>query len=138
MMIYFSGGYYCEQTGLSAPSGPCAAGYYCDGGATTSMPSGAGGSHCTAGYYCPEASAFAVACEPGYYCANDRLNETSGQCDGGYYCTSLAVIANPTDGTTGNQYTLIQSCTAGSMIRVFAFYFNQFNCHIFNLTTSLP
>jgi hypothetical protein len=54
-----------------------------------SMPSGVGGSHCTAGYYCPEASAFAVACEPGYYCANDRLNDTSGQCDAGYYCTSL-------------------------------------------------
>jgi hypothetical protein len=31
-----------------------------------------------------------VACEPGYYCANDRLNDTSGQCDAGYYCTSLA------------------------------------------------
>lgn len=101
---FFSGGYYCGQTGLSEPSGPCAAGFYCDGGSIVDMPSGAGGNQCTAGYYCPEASAFAVACDPGYYCANDRLNETSGKCNPGYYCTSLATVANPIDGITGNQF----------------------------------
>ncbi|CAC5381825.1 unnamed protein product [Mytilus coruscus] len=109
-----TGGYYCGQTGLSEPSGPCAAGYYCDGGATTDMPSGAGGNQCTAGYYCPEASAFAVACDPGYYCANDRLNETSGKCNPGYYCTSLATVANPTDGTTGNICPEGAYCPEGS------------------------
>ena len=37
-----SGGYYCNGTGLTAPSGPCAAGYYCSSNAVDPMPSDGG------------------------------------------------------------------------------------------------
>lgn len=106
-LSYILGGYYCDINGLSEPTGPCAPGYYCDGGSTTAMPSGVGGNQCTTGSYCPEASANPTPCDPGYYCANNLLNETSGKCSPGYYCTSMATVANPTDGTTGTSHSLL-------------------------------
>ncbi len=33
-----SPGYYCSETGLVSPSGPCAAGHYCLGATNTSHP----------------------------------------------------------------------------------------------------
>lgn len=92
---------YCETTGLPAPTGLCDPGYYCDGGAETATPTGSGGSFCTAGYFCPEGSTQMTPCTPGQYCAADYLNDTSGPCQGGFFCTSAALVANPTDGTTG-------------------------------------
>ena len=37
-----SGGYYCNGTGLTAPSGPCATGYYCTSNAVDPMPNDGG------------------------------------------------------------------------------------------------
>ena len=49
-------GSYCGAAGLAAPSGPCAAGYYCTRGSGTATPSNASvGGRCPAGHYCPQA-----------------------------------------------------------------------------------
>ncbi|KPP71460.1 SCO-spondin-like [Scleropages formosus] len=55
--------HFCASGGLKAPSGPCAAGHFCRGGAT-SPTSGDG---CPAGHYCPEGSASPKPCPPGRY-----------------------------------------------------------------------
>ena len=36
-------GKYCHADAMSAPQGPCAAGYYCTANSTTDKPSGTGG-----------------------------------------------------------------------------------------------
>lgn len=92
------GGEYCDNYGLSSPSGTCDAGYYCSGGATVAAPSGVGGDRCTAGYFCPVGSSAPMPCTPGHYCGTDGLNETSGICHPGYYCASVATVPNPADG----------------------------------------
>lgn len=46
-----SAGWYCNGTGLAAPSGPCAGGYFCPVG--TVYPT----LLCPVGYYCPNGSA---------------------------------------------------------------------------------
>ncbi|RUS80256.1 hypothetical protein EGW08_011985, partial [Elysia chlorotica] len=110
-----TGGQYCGQDGLSSPSGLCEAGFYCSGGSSVAMPSGAGGDQCSPGYYCPEGSSQPIECDPGQYCATARLNTTSGDCQQGYYCSRLAIIANPTDGNvTGDICPEGAYCPAGS------------------------
>lgn len=98
-----SPGYYCNSTGLVAPSGPCSARFYCSGNASTSMPTdGLTGGPCTIGHYCPEGTADPIpcahgtfvnvthadecwACTPGYYCISGL---TPQMCPPGYYCPS--------------------------------------------------
>ena len=65
--------YYCNGTGLTAPSGPCSPGYYCSASATTQVPNDGGvtGDPCTIGHYCPEGTAVPVPCAHGTY-----MNET--------------------------------------------------------------
>ncbi|CAK7320737.1 hypothetical protein VULLAG_LOCUS22832 [Vulpes lagopus] len=48
-------GKFCAQAGLTAPTGDCAAGHWCKGGATSKDPTdGARGLLCPAGHYCLE------------------------------------------------------------------------------------
>ena len=96
------GGYYCANTGLTEPTGPCDAGYYCSGNASVPNPEDGGvtGDPCTVGHYCPEGSASPVPCAdgtyttvthteqclnctPGYYCVT---GDTLQPCPMGYYC----------------------------------------------------
>ena len=107
----FAGGEYCDSAGLSQPSGPCVAGYYCTAAAVTATPAVADGygGHCVAGQFCPAGSDWPTVCTAGHFCAADRLNATSGVCEAGYYCTAGARVSNPTDGNvTGKKMFFIQ------------------------------
>ena len=56
------GGSYCGVYGLSAPSGPCDAGYYCDGGEILPNPTTG---LCPPGYYCEQQSTTPTPCPAG-------------------------------------------------------------------------
>lgn len=58
-------GYYCGTAGLTAPTGPCSAGYYCTGGASTPNVVGTGVFECPIGMYCPAGSASGIECPDG-------------------------------------------------------------------------
>ncbi|CAH1789583.1 unnamed protein product [Owenia fusiformis] len=96
-----TGGYYCNETGLTVVTGPCLPGYYCPVGSKRAdeVP-------CTEGYYCELATldpapcpngtysnitllsdiSQCTDCTPGYYCNGLGLVEVSGPCKAGYYC----------------------------------------------------
>ena len=97
-------GMFCQDEGLSEPTGLCAAGWFCFGGSSTAAPNGKdeGGSPCEAGQYCPAGSADALPCPGGYYCDSSQLSEPTGGCTAGYYCTLGAKSSTPTDGFSGN------------------------------------
>ncbi|XP_051895659.1 neurogenic locus notch homolog protein 4-like [Pristis pectinata] len=103
-------GLYCEQSGLSAPTGPCKAGFLCDGSATVpnSKP-------CPVGHYCPEGTSYSKPCPPGtllavsggaaltdcspcpsgHYCSGYGLSTPSGLCSAGYYCPGGQSVQRP-------------------------------------------
>lgn len=82
------GGYYCQTTGLTAPTGPCNAGYYCDSGATGPTPSdGTTGNVCTIGHYCPSGTDDPIPCADGTYSPTTNA-ATCTSCTAGYYCTN--------------------------------------------------
>ena len=86
-------GFYCDGLGgLTEPTGPCAAGYYCGGGATTQTPDNSpifleddldgyftGNAQCPKGHYCPEGSKKPEACPPGTF-DNNLGDESVNQC----------------------------------------------------------
>lgn len=114
------GGEYCDSEALSRTTGTCSPGYYCIINSTTATPSGGYmGDICKSGYYCPGGSDRPLPCNPGHYCANDGLNDTSGPCAPGYYCTTKAKIANPMDGNvTGDICPMGTYCPQGSVAPV--------------------
>lgn len=63
-LFWFLAGYYCETTGLSAPTGECSMGYYCPAGQNVSNPTAY---ICTPGHYCPAGSPSEVSCPSGLY-----------------------------------------------------------------------
>ena len=80
------GGYYCNGTGLTEPSGPCSARYYCVANATEPMPNdGLTGAPCTRTHYCPEGTADPLPCEDGTYMTNTHA-DVCLQCTPGHYC----------------------------------------------------
>ncbi|CAM9393726.1 unnamed protein product, partial [Sphacelaria rigidula] len=115
-----SAGYYCDQRGLTSPSGLCDPGYYCLDGSYTSAPSAPGsplsadetdiGGLCPAGGYCPIGSSYPQPCPAGtynnysgasspadcsdcsvgHYCSGTSNPSPTGQCRAGYYCTGGA------------------------------------------------
>lgn len=60
---YFAG-YYCDNSGLTAPRGLCSQGYYCPAGQNVSAPPDYA---CTPGHFCPDGSPTQLACSPGTY-----------------------------------------------------------------------
>ena len=104
-------GMYCGTTGLTQPSGPCDAGYFCESGLAFSFSSER---ICPEGFYCPEGtylpsqcpagtttSALGLekvedcdACEAGYYCPVNGTDLVSYPCVAGYYCPTGT--SNPT------------------------------------------
>ncbi|MGH0168698.1 UNVERIFIED_CONTAM: hypothetical protein FKN15_055273 [Acipenser sinensis] len=107
-------GMYCEDWGLSVPTGSCQAGYfclagsegaggpcpvshYCPGGSAQPLPCPAGTYNnltgqakcfqCGAGYYCPEkTSTYSdFPCPPGFYCPDGTRYATQFPCPRGYY-----------------------------------------------------
>ncbi len=68
-------GWYCGEEGLTTPSGLCAPGYVCLGGADTPTPmDGVTGNICPPGTFCPEGSNYTSLCPPGTY------SPTPGRC----------------------------------------------------------
>lgn len=93
-------GMYCENQGLSYPTGYCLGGWYCTTGAETNQPSDpATGGRCTVGNFCPNGSSAEVQCTPGMYCDTVALIAPTGNCSAGYYCllgsTSPSAVVCP-------------------------------------------
>ena len=66
--INCTAGFYCNNTGLSLPSGPCQAGYFCNSGSSISNPTDTvHGNLCNFGGFCPTGSAFTSPCPAGTY-----------------------------------------------------------------------
>ncbi|XP_076833089.1 uncharacterized protein LOC143478045 [Brachyhypopomus gauderio] len=80
-------GHYCASEGLDSPNGPCAAGFYCPGGFSSTTP------HpflCPKGHYCPLGSAMALPCPTGQYQPNPG-SDSCIPCRPGFYCEEVVV-----------------------------------------------
>jgi len=89
-------GYYCAGGNLSNPTGPCAAGYMCYAGATTSSPTdGTKGEVCPIGSYCSSGSAKGIECADGTR-TTVTGRSTCDNCDAGKYCISSTQFDCPT------------------------------------------
>nr|XP_047130962.1 uncharacterized protein LOC100202447 isoform X1 [Hydra vulgaris] len=110
-------GKFCNEIGLSSPSGECAEGYFCTGGAIESAPlSKPYGDICPAGHFCPSGTFQPQACPPGsfnnntksskiddcmpcssgQYCLGPKNIQPTGKCEEGYYCIRGAYTPTPT------------------------------------------
>ena len=92
---------YCDSVGLTAPTGPCNAGFYCTIGNSVPNPqnltecnnqegSGLGsgmelGGVCPPGSYCPQNSSQPLPCPPGRFAINEQQSSCD-LCPEGYYC----------------------------------------------------
>lgn len=82
-------GSYCSTPGLSAPTGPCQAGFFCSNGSSVANPvNQTYGDQCPAGYYCPAGASAPSACPAGTFSAQLRVGALAGcqPCSAGYYC----------------------------------------------------
>nr|XP_054760934.1 uncharacterized protein LOC129267226 [Lytechinus pictus] len=84
-----SGGFYCNGTGLTAPSGPCDPGYYCSSNSSTPTPEDGGitGDPCTEGHYCPGETTSPLPCEAGTYTTTTHRSECD-TCPARFFCTT--------------------------------------------------
>ncbi|OQS02383.1 hypothetical protein THRCLA_21431 [Thraustotheca clavata] len=84
------GGTYSNATGLVAPTGVCASGYYCTLQASTPTPTdGTTGNICPIGYYCPQGSPLPLKCVEGTYSGSVGLTQCT-QCPAGSYCNGVS------------------------------------------------
>ncbi|KAM6987470.1 uncharacterized protein LKV04_010315 [Tautogolabrus adspersus] len=83
-------GHYCSTEGLSNPSGPCAAGFYCPYDFSSTTPYAF---LCPKGHYCPEGSALALPCPTGEYQPNPG-SDSCIPCRPGFYCEE-AIVGEP-------------------------------------------
>ncbi|KYO38996.1 hypothetical protein Y1Q_0022586 [Alligator mississippiensis] len=129
-------GFYCAVPGLSAPSGECWEGYYCDSSQGpvsnfTLYP-------CPQGFYCPAGTQQATqhscppgtfgprqrlksmaecqGCPPGKYCALPGLAAPTGDCSEGFWCKGGAQVKDPIDGESGLPCPPGRYCLAGTPI----------------------
>ncbi|CAM9824345.1 unnamed protein product [Bubo scandiacus] len=128
-------GKYCEFSGLAAPTGDCAEGFWCKSGARVRNPQdGESGLPCPPGHYCPEGASLPLQCPPGtwsgsegsgslqecqpcpggYYCNSSGQRAPSGHCSAGYYCVARAQTPTPTDGLSGAPCPVGHFCPLGS------------------------
>ncbi|SPQ96663.1 unnamed protein product (mitochondrion) [Plasmodiophora brassicae] len=80
-------GFYCNASGLSAPSGPCAPGYYCPSGSTSATAV-----TCPSGNYCPGAAPAPVPCSPGTY-QNTTGSSSCSPCLQGFRCPTSGLAS---------------------------------------------
>ncbi|KTG09626.1 hypothetical protein cypCar_00002228 [Cyprinus carpio] len=83
-------GHHCASEGLDAPTGHCAAGFYCPIDFSSTTP------HaflCPKGHYCPLGSPLALPCPTGQNHPNPGLDNCI-PCRPGYYCEE-AIIGDP-------------------------------------------
>ncbi|KAJ7417001.1 hypothetical protein WISP_67321 [Willisornis vidua] len=109
-------GHYCGLAGQPHVTGPCLAGFYCTGGASSPTPTdGLQGNMCPKGAYCPLGSAFPQPCPPGsyssstgntgiedcllcdagYFCDGTGLVSPTGLCEAGFYCSGGTISPKP-------------------------------------------
>ncbi|XP_071505048.1 uncharacterized protein [Diadema antillarum] len=81
-------GWYCNDTGLSAPSAQCDPGFYCPPGQSVPNPDDY---PCSIGLHCPTGSPLPVPCEPGYFTNLTQAAECL-ECPAGFYCVPEEVI----------------------------------------------
>ena len=107
-------GMFCDVFGSAAPTGPCEAGYFCNGSSIEPTPSD---SACPAGHFClngsthptpcsigtfsstpgnPDSS-YCQPCTPGHYCSGAGLTAPEGECLGGFYCPQGQSDDSPLD-----------------------------------------
>ena len=110
-------GSYCEEVSLTAVSGDCAPGYYCEAGSPVRNPAtGSGyGGLCSVGHYCPEGSPFEIPCPPGEYCDSPGLAAPTGDCSAGHLCILRANVSDPSDGVTGRLCSAGHYCLEGAL-----------------------
>ncbi|XP_041098352.1 SCO-spondin [Polyodon spathula] len=133
-------GFHCNRTGLTAPTGPCTAGYYCSHGSKESSPvNQTFGDVCPRGHYCPEGSSQPVPCPagtyqpathrveqrhclpcpPGAYCSSEGSGQETGLCLAGYYCTGGAVTPTPLGGPTEHSRLIDVFCKLRTPANIF-------------------
>ncbi|XP_061576515.1 uncharacterized protein si:ch211-286b4.4 [Cololabis saira] len=83
-------GHYCSTEGLTSPSGPCAAGFYCPFDFSSTTPFAF---LCPKGHFCPEGSGLALPCPTGAYQPNPG-SESCIPCRPGFYCEE-AIVGEP-------------------------------------------
>jgi hypothetical protein len=115
--LFCSPGGYCGSTGLSAVSGPCAAGYFCTGNATLAAPvDGVTGNVCPIGSYCTVGSSAAKVCPVGTF-MNVTAASVCYTCPAGFYCGTQTInpVACPAGAfcPAGSNSTLSR-CPSGS------------------------
>ena len=97
-------GKICSSTGLVAPDGVCAAGWFCTAGAQSARPTPVhntttamceGGGLCPTGSFCPAGVSAPKPCSSGQYCSTHGLAAPSGQCEAGVTCPGGDVEASP-------------------------------------------
>ena len=103
------GGWACETSGLSAPSNPCLAGYFCTSGSSTVSPSVDSnvGGICPPGSYCLDASTSPRSCVAGTFSSVSGASVCS-PCPAGFTCTTSGTTA-PMPCPAGNY------CPSGSI-----------------------
>ncbi|KAL7981551.1 hypothetical protein Chor_005639 [Crotalus horridus] len=130
-------GKYCSSPGLAAPTGDCAAGFWCKGGAHVPNPDdGVSGQPCPAGHYCLSGALIPLTCPDGtwsgdegnpdlqsckscpggHFCNSTGLVSPSGLCDPGFYCIAGSTTPRPTDGISGAPCPVGHYCPSGSEI----------------------
>ena len=107
-------GEYCENYGLSSPTGYCSPGWYCNGSSTVSKTLVHGG-RCLAGYYCTMGSAEPLPCPRGKYCASNELSSPTGNCSAGYYCNLRSQVPNPVGTSQGDECPRGYYCPEGTV-----------------------
>ena len=113
-----SPGAYCDSSGLSSPSGLCAAGWYCTNGSSEAKPTNASdGGICPEGHACVAGSSQPLPCIAGTY-TNSTGNSVCLQCPEGFFC----------DGATVDPYDF--PCPAGYYCPQGTTYNTQFPCPI--------
>lgn len=130
-------GSYCETEGLSRPTGPCAAGFFCAIGSSVATPGDANDAYyvgdtcidqsdsevngvCPIGHYCPVGSSAPVQCPPGTMSAARGLTDASEceDCAAGFTCPESGTVnatepCEPGFYCPGGDATSTTLCTIG-------------------------
>ncbi|XP_011927069.1 PREDICTED: SCO-spondin [Cercocebus atys] len=91
-------GKFCALAGLTAPTGDCAAGHWCKGGAAIKDPTdGARGLLCPPGHYCLKGAPIPSRCPPGTWSEEGNgAPEGCRDCAGGELCSGSHPPLRPT------------------------------------------
>ena len=106
-------GMFCENHGLSWPTGLCSPGWYCNGSSQANKTLIHGG-RCQPGTYCPQGSAQPRLCDRGKYCAVSELDSPTDNCSAGYYCNLGSTTPNPLSSSAGDECPRGYYCPAGT------------------------